>query len=259
MISKGQTKRVATWILLAAAGLSVLGCAFVPSGEIVSNGAVAMGADGRPIILNYNPQAVDPTYQQLVDFIHSDATDQEPYIDDVRVCADFAEEVYNNAEAQGIRAGYASLEGANHALNVFNTVDMGLVYVDCTGETLEESTRAPAASASTKTLGAPASWDTIAYVEVGEPVGHISIDSATNYGFAYSAFLSWENDKSALESELAGYNAEIRSKPSFPKAEYDRLQQESRNIDALVKKLGAFWGVDEQAAVTRVTVVWKGR
>ncbi|MFA5760632.1 MAG: hypothetical protein WC877_02625, partial [Dehalococcoidales bacterium] len=36
----------------------------------------------------------------------------------------------------GIRCGYISLDfddGVGHALNVFETIDRGLVYIDCTG------------------------------------------------------------------------------------------------------------------------------
>ena len=64
-----------------------------------------------------------------------------------RVCADFAERLHNNAEIAGIRAGYVSLDlvgytdpanlgipsNSGHALNVFETVDRGLVFIDSTG------------------------------------------------------------------------------------------------------------------------------
>lgn len=64
-----------------------------------------------------------------------------------RICADFAERLHNNAEIAGIRAGYVSLDligytdpanlgipsNSGHALNVFETVDRGLVFIDSTG------------------------------------------------------------------------------------------------------------------------------
>jgi len=64
-----------------------------------------------------------------------------------RICADFAERLHNNAEIAGIRAGYVSLDlvgytdptnldippNSSHALNVFETVDRGLVFIDSTG------------------------------------------------------------------------------------------------------------------------------
>jgi len=64
-----------------------------------------------------------------------------------RVCGDFAQRLHNSAELKGVRCGYVSidLEGytdpynygissnTGHALNVFNTTDKGLIYIDCTG------------------------------------------------------------------------------------------------------------------------------
>jgi hypothetical protein len=63
-----------------------------------------------------------------------------------QICADFAERLHNNAEAAGIRCGYVSIDlsgytdpykygiasNSGHALNVFQTTDKGLVYVDVT-------------------------------------------------------------------------------------------------------------------------------
>jgi hypothetical protein len=120
------------------------------------------------IILINNKNATNPTYAQLLAFLEIDKTDEYPYhyafsplgfyygsaesnldleklkniIDgiiapsDPNICADFAERLHNNAENAGIRCGYISLDfddGVGHALNVFETIDRGLVYIDCTG------------------------------------------------------------------------------------------------------------------------------
>jgi hypothetical protein len=64
-----------------------------------------------------------------------------------RICADFAEMVHNNAEKTGIRCAYVSIDlsgysdaygygipaDTGHALVAFETIDRGLVYIDCTG------------------------------------------------------------------------------------------------------------------------------
>ncbi len=64
-----------------------------------------------------------------------------------KVCSDFAERLHNDAELAGIRAGYVSLElvgytdpaglgipsNTGHSLNVFETVDRGLIFIDSTG------------------------------------------------------------------------------------------------------------------------------
>ncbi|HID42535.1 MAG TPA: hypothetical protein EYP30_01960 [Archaeoglobaceae archaeon] len=44
--------------------------------------------------------------------------------------------LHNNAEVNGIRAGFVEIDLVGrepHALNVFNTTDRGIVFVDCTG------------------------------------------------------------------------------------------------------------------------------
>jgi hypothetical protein len=120
---------------------------------------------GEFIVLINNKDAHNPTYAELVNFLKTDTTDEYPYqisvsfsgvyygdaedqidlanikniIDGVakpeipKICADFAERLHNNAEMAGIRCGYISLDSPNHALDVFETTDRGLVYIDDTG------------------------------------------------------------------------------------------------------------------------------
>ena len=95
-----------------------------------------IGADGHDITLIDNPNATDPTYGQLFLFIDMDKTDEKEYIHGVYTCGDYAEDVHNNAEALGIKAGWVAIDfeghAVGHAINVFNTTDKGLVYFDCT-------------------------------------------------------------------------------------------------------------------------------
>ena len=94
------------------------------------------GADGHHIKLIDNPNATDPTYQELINFIAADSTDQKRYEKGVYVCSDYAEDIHNNAEAAGIKAAWVSVdfedECVGHACNAFNTTDKGLVFIDCT-------------------------------------------------------------------------------------------------------------------------------
>jgi hypothetical protein len=93
------------------------------------------GADGHKITLVHNKSAIDPTYDQLLKFIASDTTDQIPYKNGQFTCGDYAERVQNNAEREGIRCGWVSIDficGAGHACNAFNTTDRGTVFIDCT-------------------------------------------------------------------------------------------------------------------------------
>jgi len=132
---------------------------------IYIDGRVVVGGDGEPIELINNPDATDPTYAELLAFLQADQTDKYSYIVGppkvAYVCADFAKDVHNNAEAAGIRAGFVAIHIAGaeqgHALNAFQTTDMGLVYIDCTGKGLWDD---PAGRTH---------WDRRAYIEEGQP------------------------------------------------------------------------------------------
>jgi len=120
---------------------------------------------GGFIVLINNTDAKNPTYAELLSFLRKDKTEAFPYhltpsiagfyygsassnvnLDRIKeiidgnvqpslpnICADFAERLHNNAEKAGIRAGYVN--GTNHAFNVFETTDKGLVYIDDVGVT----------------------------------------------------------------------------------------------------------------------------
>jgi hypothetical protein len=93
------------------------------------------GGDGKLISLVNYDNAKNPTYLQLVKFIKNDFTDKKKYTS-TYVCSDFAEEVHNNAEKAGIKAGWVAIKfkrGSDHACNAFQTTDKGLMYIDCTG------------------------------------------------------------------------------------------------------------------------------
>lgn len=103
--------------------------------------SVVVGADGHRIWLHNNPEARNPTWEELWAFLREDRTDQHIYSYDSFVCADFAEMLHNNAEASGIRAAYITIRvdpssyyalSGGHALNAFHTTDRGLVYIDST-------------------------------------------------------------------------------------------------------------------------------
>ena len=123
------------WLVVLLAS-SVAGCTSNPL-HIYENGALQVGGDGEPIELINNPDATNPTYSELLAFIQEDSTDTNDYLENPYigyVCADFAEDVHNNAEAAGIRAAWVSIdfEGSDvgHAVNAFETTDLSLVYID---------------------------------------------------------------------------------------------------------------------------------
>jgi hypothetical protein len=76
----------------------------------------------------------DPTSGEVRLFIRRDKTDEKPYDDETFNCANYAQEVNNNAEAEGIRCAYVSLDfkhgGPLHALVAFNTTDKGIIFYE---------------------------------------------------------------------------------------------------------------------------------
>jgi hypothetical protein len=89
---------------------------------------------------------------------------------------DFAEMLHNNAEQAGIRAAFVGINFAGkkigHAINAFQTTDMGLVHVDCTGPAAEDFSHKD-------------QYDMIGYIERFEKYGTISINKARNLHYAF--------------------------------------------------------------------------
>lgn len=117
-----------------------LGIVESPDGVLGGNGCYDDAGDF--IVLINNKNSVDPTYNQLIQFLQENRTDQYPYeyvIQEVeyyqgnpenlidlnnitrilngtiepknpQMCGDFAERLHNDAETAGIRCGYVSLE-----------------------------------------------------------------------------------------------------------------------------------------------------
>jgi len=176
---------------------------------------------GEFIVLINNKESTNPTYLQLLNFLKADKTDEFSYeltllvvqyyygeaedkidleyiksiIDrlaqpkDPKICADFAERLHNNAELEGIRCGYVSLEmddSIGHACNMFETTDKGTVYIDVTGS-----------------LGnyGPLNSDTIVTIEIGReynpeflfPNEGWYIPSGS-MGVVTSSFQTWDGD-----------------------------------------------------------------
>ena len=73
----------------------------------------------------------DPTYDEAIDFINSDETDENEYTPDY-VCYDFTADFASNAFQMGYRCGFVYIEFTDsaHAIACFNTTDMGLIYIE---------------------------------------------------------------------------------------------------------------------------------
>jgi hypothetical protein len=73
----------------------------------------------------------NPTYQEMKDFLRRDTTDRNVYVGRYD-CENFAADVCNNAEAEGIRAATVVLryENGGHEIVAFETTDKGLIFIE---------------------------------------------------------------------------------------------------------------------------------
>ena len=223
-----------------------------------------------------NPGAKNPTWQQLKDFIHQDKTDEDTYNAVVNPCGAFAETIYNNAEANGIRAAFVAIDLKNstmgHACNAFETTDMGMVYVDCTCMTIEESLSNSGQHLSpdgkpAKVFGQATSHDKIAYVAVGKELGFISMEVAESPAYSYYEqykvrFDKFKNDLEACNAAIVQYGTYMdeynRSRGSglitSINAQRHAVDKLSAQVNADAAGLGAFW--PEMGVVEGVKIYW---
>ncbi len=79
----------------------------------------------------------DPSWNELKTFLDIDETNELVYRNGSFDCSGFAIELYKNARAAGFNAAIVEVvfenEIGGHALNAFNTTDMGLVFIDENG------------------------------------------------------------------------------------------------------------------------------
>jgi hypothetical protein len=94
------------------------------------------------IILSNRASAVNPTWEELLDFLKEDKTDSNLYVTGEYECGNFAQDLHNRAEVHGIRAAFVAVhfyDAPPHALNAFKTTDRGLVYIDDTGDKVKRA------------------------------------------------------------------------------------------------------------------------
>jgi hypothetical protein len=249
------------YLIITALTLSLLLGSCISQTEskyIYTNGAIEVGADGKPIELINNRHATDPTYAELLAFIEKDTTDELPYVSFSRVCADFAEMVYNNAEKAGIRAAWVGIDlkvsplrsHEGHALNAFETTDKGLVYIDCTGRDLLNLT----------SLSTPNGYDKVAYVSLGKECGFIDITKAESPAYSFyeeykQKSKEYENLKQEHETLMDELRAqvELNGSADWPA----RLDEIRERIAELSEELGDHW-YEPLGIVNDIQIHWKG-
>jgi len=98
----------------------------------------------------------NPTWEELKNFLELDDTDKIEYKPGEFDCTGFAITLRDHARNLGYQCAFVEVsfaEGKGHALNAFQTVDRGLIFVDVTEK------------------------DAIAYVQIGQPYGVISLSA----------------------------------------------------------------------------------
>jgi len=272
--------RIAIGVAIVILSLVICLRPVTPSNYIYEDGKILVGGDGKPIELINNPNATNPTYAMLVAFIVANSVDTNTYFKGgpkAYVCSDFAEDVHNDAEAAGIRAAWVSIdlqgEDEGHALNLFETSDRGLVYIDCTGERhgfvfIPEINKYLKLNPAIFPEPESESNDKVAYVEIGKEYGLLPIDRAESlsYSFYEEYERKWQRYEKLLNDyndEVAQYNQEIEGKiyyegtPELASIEAweATLRQQEQELDELKDELGDF-RFEPLGIVEDINVYW---
>jgi hypothetical protein len=172
-----------------------------------------IGSDGNPIKLKENPNAINPSYEELTVFIKADHTEDSNYVDGDcggYRCTEFARDLHNNLESFGAKTAFVAVsfvgEDVGHAIDAVQTTDRGLVYIDCTGAKKGEELSLNVVTRDPNRLIA-GKHDTIAYVVKGKPYGTINLDYAVSN--SYDFYSSYCEQCSAYEQTLEKYDADV--------------------------------------------------
>jgi len=199
----------------------------------------------------------DVGWTELKQFLEADNTDSLTYTEGSFDCSGFTITLRDNATSCGIRCAYVEIEfftGNGHALNAFETTDMGLIYIDNTNA------------------------DQVAYVEIEKPYGRISMDGVNSRyiscngdpsefydlpqymnqsnPFRYSYYLDYQDRVNFYSETIRAYNEAVDSYNNGSRnLTYEQLSQWLDNIGSLGEELGsAFYQNGEK--VKNIETYW---
>ncbi len=112
-------------------GTEVLGRAFKKHSSLVLTTLLIVVL--ATTMVNSTPSIKDPTYEEAIQFLMSDQTNQNRYLEESYTCTDFATDFRENALKSGYECGYTVIrfpDLSSHALNCFNTTDNGLIFIE---------------------------------------------------------------------------------------------------------------------------------
>lgn len=215
--------------------------------------------DGGPkVSLNNNPAASNPSWDQLVSFIKSDYTDRSEYSDSY-MCGGFAQTLHDNAESNGIRAGWVAIDffdrDIGHAATAFQTTDRGLVVIDATSSYNTEGYKLSSATLN--------GYDKVAYIKIGADYGVISLEVANSPFYnEYQLYLNNLEDFETLgqdyERQVNEYNQAVNSGSysyGYLNSWYHRLEDMKQQLDDLAAELGGYYW-ESLGMVSAVTIFW---
>ncbi|APV43399.1 hypothetical protein Dform_00034 [Dehalogenimonas formicexedens] len=218
---------------------------------------------GTSVKLVNNPAAVDVTWNRLMAFVESDATDRNAYIPDRYMCGSFAMDLHNDAEAAGIRAAWVAIDffgqDVGHAATAFMTTDRGLVIIDDTSSY----------DVARQDIGDSLAngFDKVAYIAIGQDYGVVPLEVASsplyNYYLSYlDNFRLFEQKRDAYEADAAAYEQALGGRTRLKEPEYtyfnnwhDRLQAEQQELNVLGDSLGDYYW-ESLGVVAAVKIYW---
>ncbi len=213
----------------------------------------------EPVNLNNNEAARNPTWQELVSFLELDDTDKGAYGFGLQVCADFANELHDNAEKASIKAAWVAIEfegdSEGHAFNAFETTDRGLIFVDCTGLVPTDTVPLTSVDTDGTAYKPPPSThkDRIAYVEVGREYGLIYFEYALSpeYGF----YEGYQKEYDNIDAWLEEYNQAVTELNQKVEMHNNKAKSYSIFVEEYKLKLGGRKVIedpDEYAELSRI-------
>jgi hypothetical protein len=119
-------KLLLSLVVILVLGVVLTGCGQPPM----------VKGNGEKVNLIENSLARSQPWNVIENFLKQDKLDEEPFTKE-HDSVYFAEILHNRAEYYNIKTAFVTVEfenGEKYALNAFETVDYGIVYVDCAGE-----------------------------------------------------------------------------------------------------------------------------
>jgi hypothetical protein len=208
----------------------------------------------------------NPTWSELKIFLGMDDTNTMIYNDSFD-CSGFAIELFKRARNVGLNCGFAEVAYSEnisgHMMNAFRTSDMGIIFVDVTGDVNGDGA------------------DKIAYVEIGKPYGIVELSAVTemivdcdvtcsqfarevtyvNHSniMSYDYFVKLKNCISFYEDCVSQYNIAVHDyNRGHDKYAFSELQKWNGNLGILQDELtrGNFYVVSEGQVVKGIQIYW---